>query len=122
MFNLVDDKLTSTTNLKVMGAAEDPNRLVEYRDTSYTPDGGVMNVVHPQATDMVMDRLPPIAELSVGLTYTPMENLLVRATVYNALLQHYYQPDAYYDHEPHLEYLPNPYEGIRAYLSAMYQY
>ena len=23
---------------------------------------------------------------------------------------------------PHLEYLPNPYEGIRAYFSAMYQY
>ena len=29
---------------------------------------------------------------------------------------------AFFDYEPHLEYLPNPYEGFRAYLSALYQY
>ena len=56
------------------------------------------------------------------MTWTPTEKLLVRATVYNALKQHAYQSDVYFDYEPHLEYLPNPYEGIRAYLSAMYHY
>ena len=122
VFNLVDDKLTGTTNLKVTGSAEDPNRLVEYRDTTYDMDGAVMNPVHPTATDMSLDKLPAAAELTVGLTWTPIEKLLVRATVYNALMQHHYTPDAFFDYEPHLEYLPNPYEGIRAYFSAMYQY
>ena len=42
--------------------------------------------------------------------------------VYNALMQHAYQPDVFMDYEPHAEYLPNPYEGIRGYFSAMYQY
>jgi outer membrane receptor protein involved in Fe transport len=122
VFNLVTDKLTGTTNLKVTGAAEDPNRLVEYRGITYDMNGYPMNVVPVNATDLVLDRLPPVAELSLGLTWTPVQNLLVRATVYNALLQHHYQPDAFFDYEPHLEYLPNPYEGVRAYFSAMYQY
>jgi len=123
VFNLVTDKLTGTTNLKIVGASEDPNRLVEYRGSSYDPATGyVMNPVTVAASDLAFDRLPPIAELSVGLTWTPVEKLLVRATVYNALLQHSYQPDVFFDYEPHLEYLPNPYEGIRAYFSAMYQY
>jgi hypothetical protein len=82
----------------------------------------VPNPVTVAATDLVLDRLPPLAELSVGVTWTPIQNLLVRATVYNALLQHAYQPDPFFDYEPHLEYLPNPYEGLRAYFSAMYQY
>jgi outer membrane receptor protein involved in Fe transport len=123
VFNLVTDKLTATTNLKIAGAAEDPNRLVEYRNLAYDPATGYpMSVVTVDATDLVLDRLPPIAELSLGMTWTPVPNMLVRATVYNALLQHHYQPDAFFDYEPHLEYMPNPYEGVRAYLSAMYQY
>ncbi len=123
VFNLVSDKLTGTTNLKVTGAAEDPNRLVEYRDSMYAPGSDLVpNPVTVAATDLVLDRLPPLAELSVGVTWTPIQNLLVRATVYNALLQHAYQPDPFFDYEPHLEYLPNPYEGLRAYFSAMYQY
>jgi hypothetical protein len=28
----------------------------------------------------------------------------------------------FFDYEPHLEYLPNPFPGVRAYLSALYQY
>ena len=110
------------TNLKVVGAAEDPNRLVEYRGSTYGPDGHPMNPVVANPTDLVLDRLPPIAELTLGVTWTPMQKLSVRATVYNALFGHTYQPDAFFDYEPHLEYLPNPYEGFRAYLSALYQY
>lgn len=116
------DKLSATSNLKVVGAAEDPNRLVEYRGSTYDSAGNVMDPVNANPTDLVLDRLPPIAELSLGLTWTPVDKLAVRATIYNALFGHYYQPDAFFDYEPHLEYLPNPYEGFRAYLSALYQY
>jgi outer membrane receptor for ferrienterochelin and colicin len=117
VFNMISNKLTGTTNLKIMGATEDPNRLVEYRDSAT-----IMDAVTVAATDLTLDRIPPIAELSAGLSWTPTPNMMVRATVYNALLQHAYQPDVFGDYEPHLEYLPNPYEGLRAYVSAMYQY
>jgi len=110
--------LSATTRLKITGAAEDPNRLVEYRDTTMDP---LTNRI-VTATDLVLDRLPPMAELSLGLSYTPTRNLTLRATAYNALAGHYYQADPFFDYEPHLEYLPNPYEGFRAYLSALYHY
>jgi outer membrane receptor protein involved in Fe transport len=122
IFQMVPGKLIGTTNFRVTGASEDPNRLVEYRDTTYDMSGNPMNPVNVNPTDLVMDRLPPIADLSVGLTWTPAEKFLLRATVYNALLSHTYQPDVFFDYEPHLEYLPNPFEGFRAYLTALYQY
>jgi len=122
VFNLVTNKLSATTNLKITGSAEDPNRLVEYRDTTYDNAGLVMNPVNVNATDVTLDKIPAVADLSIGLTWTPIHKLLVRATVYNTLLQHAYQPDTFQDYEPHLEYLPIPYEGTRAYFSAMYQY
>jgi outer membrane receptor protein involved in Fe transport len=110
--------LSATTRLKITGAAEDPNRLVEYRDTTMDP----LTNRSVTATDLVLDRLPPMAELSLGLSYTPTRSLTLRATAYNALAGHYYQADPFFDYEPHLEYLPNPYEGFRAYLSALYHY
>ena len=113
--------LTATTRLKVTGAAEDPNRLVEYRDLGFMANGEP-DALSVAATDLVMDRIPPIAELSLGLTYTATKRLTFRATAYNALVAHNYQPDAFFDYEPHLEYLPNPQAGFRAYASAMYQY
>jgi outer membrane receptor protein involved in Fe transport len=116
------DHISATTNLKVVGAAEDPDRLVEYRNASYSDTGAVMNPVTVLATDLVLDRIPPIAELSAGLQYMPTKKLAVRATVYNALFAHNYQPDVFFDYEPHLEYLPNPDQGFRAYVSALYQY
>jgi len=81
-----------------------------------------MNPVTVAATDLVLDRLPPIADLTLGLQYSPTAKISIRATIYNALFSHAYQPDVFFDYEPHLEYLPNPYEVFRAYLSAMYQY
>lgn len=122
VFNLSTNKLTATSRLKVAGAAEDPNRLVEYRDLRYDEHGEPVMTVSTGAVDLVLDRMPPIAELSLGLTYTPTPKLAFRATVYNALMAQSYQPDVFFDYEPHLEYMPNPYEGFRAYLSAMYQY
>jgi len=122
VFNLSGGKLFATTNLKVVGAYEDANRLVEYRGSSYDMNGYPMNTVTVAATDLVLDRIPPNADLSLGLMWMPMAKLMVRATIFNALNTHAYQPDAFFDYEPHLEYLPNPYEGIRGYLSALYQY
>lgn len=122
VFSLVTNKLSATTNLKVTGASEDANRLVEYRGASFDEMGEPVNPVTVEATDMVMDRLPPVAELTLGLLYQPTPRLLVRATVYNAFVGHFYQSDVFADYEPHLEYLPSPADGFRAYISAMYQY
>ena len=122
VFSLVSDKLTATTNLRVVGAAEDANRLVEYRGTTFDDSGHPMTPVVVEATDLVLDRLPPVAELAVGLQYTPTSKLLIRATAYNAFAGHFYEPDSFGDYEPHLEYLPSPLQGFRAYLTALYQY
>jgi outer membrane receptor protein involved in Fe transport len=122
VFNLVSDRLSATTNLKVVGASEDPNRLVEYRDLAFDEGGNPMAQVGVESTDLVLDRLPPIAELSVGVQYTPTAKLLIRATAYNALVGQNYQTDSFADYEPHLEYLPSPSTGFRAYLTALYQY
>ena len=116
MFNL-GAKLTATTNIKITGASEDPNRIVEYRDVASSE-----MPITVQATDLVLDRLPPVAQLGFGLMWLPLDKLTVRATVYDALVAHAYQTDIDYDYEPHLEYLPNPLEGFRAYVSATYQY
>jgi outer membrane receptor protein involved in Fe transport len=134
VWSLVAGKLTGTTTFKVTGAAEDPNRLVEYRGSTYCTAGSAdptcamskpgtpLDSVNVAATDLVLDRLPPVAELSVGLQWTPTRKLAIRASAFNALFAHAYQPDVFFDYEPHLEYLPNPYEGFRAYLSMTYQY
>ncbi len=121
VFSLVPSKLTATSRLKVTGAAEDPNRLVEYRGLAFD-DMGEPGSIAVAATDLVLDRLPPQAELSLGLAYMPSKHLTLRATVYNALVQHAYQPDVFGDYEPHLEYLPNPAPGFRAYASALVTY
>jgi outer membrane receptor protein involved in Fe transport len=116
VFSLIPSKLSATTTLKVVGAYEDPNRLVEYRNATETMP------VTVAPTDLVMDYLPPAAELTLGLQYQPTSKLTFRATVYNALSEHTYQPDAFFDYEPHLEYLPNPYPSFRAYLAGIYAY
>jgi outer membrane receptor protein involved in Fe transport len=125
VWSVVGNKLSATTTFKVAGAAEDPNRLVEYRGSTYAMDpvpGTPVDEATVLATDLVLDRIPPIADLSLGISYTPTPKLAVRLSAYNALVSHSYQPDVFFDYEPHLEYLPNPYEGFRAYASVMYQY
>lgn len=118
----LSEKLGATARLEVTGAAEDVNRLVEYRGLVLDGSGEPTGTVAVAATDLVLDRIPPIAELSLGIAYMPTKQLALRATAYNALVGASFQPDAFFDYEPHLEYLPNPYEGFRAYLSAYYQY
>jgi outer membrane cobalamin receptor len=122
VFNLITNKLQATTNLRIVGSYEDPDRLVEYRGQTYNVAGNAATPLVVQPTDLVLDRIPAMAELSLGLTWLVTPKLAVRGSVYDALYGHYYQPDAFADYEPHLEYLPNPLEGFRAYLSASYQY
>lgn len=137
VFNVVDDKLQASTNLRVMGAYEDANRLVEHRDVHYcTPQEQEMSVCMPgdivhvanepwvttNPTDLVLDRIPPMADLTLGLTWLPTSTLRLDATVWNALNGRYYQPDLFFDYEPRLEMMPNPYEDLRAYLTATYTY
>jgi outer membrane receptor protein involved in Fe transport len=133
IYNVIDDRLTMFTDLRVVGAMEDPNRLVEHRDYGYDPmannPGAVVNTVTDIAgplrvgpTDLTLDRLPPAADLSLGFTLTPVDKLSIRGTVFNAFNARYYQPDAFFDYEPRLEMLPNPWEDWRAYISATYTY
>ncbi len=122
VFALVGDKLSATGNLKIAGAHEDPNRLVEFRNATFDEMGNVEQNVIVAATDLVVDRIPPTAELTLGMQWTPVRQLAIRGTIYNAFQAQNYAPDPVFDYEPHLEYLPNPYEGFRAYLSAVYAY
>jgi outer membrane receptor protein involved in Fe transport len=124
VFNLVDKRLTATSNIRVTGAYEDANRLVEYRDLAFDEMGNLAagSTIVVNASEVVMDRLPPIADLELGVTWMPTSKILIRGTVFNALNGRFYQPDAFFDYEPHLEFLPNPYEDFRAYISAAYQY
>lgn len=134
IFNVVDDKLSAFTNLRVVGAMEDPNRLIEYRGyreagpgdmalpgTILGPDG-TPGRVRSEPSELTLDRLPPSADLSLGFIYTPMKALVLRGTVFNAFNARFYQPDVFFDYEPRLEFLPNPWEDWRAYLSAEYTY
>jgi outer membrane receptor protein involved in Fe transport len=128
VFNLIDETLTATSTLRVLGAMEDPNRIVEHRGFTYDelgravgPDGNVRNLsVTP--TELTLDRLPPSADIMFGVTYTPVPSFSLEASVFNAFNARYYQPDVFQSYEPRFEYLPNPYEDVRGYLTATYRH
>ncbi len=138
VYNVVDDKLRAFSNLRVLGAMEDANRLVEHRDLHYCSEAenaasmcalgdvlrgmAVVGSVRSLPSEVVMDRIPASAELSMGATYTPSEKLEITAEVFNALNGRYYQPDLFYDFEPRLEFLPNPREDLRVFVGANYKY
>ncbi len=132
VFNLIDDKLTATTNLRVIGSHEDPNRLVEFRNSCYNELDQVVNAancssLNPETitttpADLVLDRIPAAADITIGVDYQASSKLRVRATVYNTFNARYYQPDPFSDYDPRLEFQPNPYEDFKAYVQAVYQY
>ncbi len=127
--NLIEDRLSAMFQFKIVGAFEDPNKIVEYR--GYTEDPVTGHVLDPSGnealvvvspSEVVLDRLPPSAELAVGLTYTPTKKLRFRGFVYNAFDTRHYNPDAFAEYEPRLENLPNPYPDLRFVLNASYDY
>jgi len=129
VFNLVDGKLSASTNLRVLGASEDANRLIEHRILHYDEMGVVINELDPTSpyvrslpAELVLDRIPPTAELMLGLTWKPMDRLEISGEVFNAFNGRNYQADLFFDFEPRLEFLPNPAPDLRAFLGAQYNY
>jgi len=128
IFQLSEDIL-ATTNLRVLGAFEDPNRIIEYRIYGYDEFGRVINTTNDQreliishVNDMTLDRIPPDADLTLGLSYTGIKRLQLNAIAYNALNGRNFQPDVFHDYMPRYEILPNPYEDFRFYVNATYNY
>jgi outer membrane receptor protein involved in Fe transport len=117
VYNLVPGELQATTTIQVLGAVEDANRLIEAR-----PLVEYNEQISTEPHEMVMDRVPPSAELQVGLTYTGIDRLRLRAFAYNAFNTHHYNPDGFGVYEPRLEVKPNPYPDFRFVLSASYRY
>jgi hypothetical protein len=112
------ERVALAGNLRVLGAMEDPNRLVEYRDLVYDETGRSVDrmsgserplVVEPH--ELVLDRLPPSADLTLALSWQISDAVRWDARVYNALNGRNYQPDAIYDFEPQFG-VPNPAEDF----------
>ena len=101
VWNLIDGKLTATTNLRVVGAMEDPNRMTEYRDFGYDQNDHIINVnskmpgsIVVTPSELVLDKIPANADLIVGMTYQANPHLRLRATMFNSLAGKSYYPDA----------------------------
>jgi len=128
VFNLISDKLQATTTLKVLGAMEDPNRIIEFRTLDPNPPDGVVideNKIVSQPYELVLDRLPPSAELIVGLTWQDafgIDKLQGTVFAYNAFNNRRYQPDVFHNYEPRLEFPPNPYPDFSFVSSLSYAY
>ncbi len=109
VFSLIPGLLEANATLNVVGSYDDPNRF----RSVVLPDG---STAAPFA-DLTFDRLPPQAILNVGLRATFLQNRLwVSGNVYNALNQHYYHPDVFYDLTPTLETSPTPAPGYSFFL------
>ncbi len=128
VFNIVPQRFQLSTNIKVLGAMEDPNRLVEHRPIQLDPSTGMLpaeNQLFVQPHELTMDRLPPAAVLTVGATWMKafgIEGMTARGYAYNAFNSRHYNPDAFSDYEPRLEYLPNPYPDMRFIFDAHFRY
>jgi outer membrane receptor protein involved in Fe transport len=140
VFNVIDDRLQATTAVRVIGAQEDANRIVEHRGIRYCSEedaaspigcrvgdvinemGQTVDYVTTQPSDLVLDRIPPTGELMLGLTWVVTPSLVIRGEAFNVLNGRFYQPDLFFDYEPRLEFLPNPFEDFRAYVGATYSY
>lgn len=92
----------------LIGTYDDPNR---YRSVSLPlPDGSLATVGN--FSDVTFDRLPPQAELNLGLRARFAKNRLWSSiNFYNVLNQRRYYPDVFYDQAPTLEVVPNPAPG-----------
>jgi outer membrane receptor protein involved in Fe transport len=121
--------LTATTRLRVLGAMEDPNRLVDVRhlayddlDRSVNAMTGAPELFSSDPNEVTFDRLPPSADLTLGLIYRGIDQFELSAFAHNAFNARYYQPDGFYDLAPRLEQLPNPAADFRFTLGAAYRY
>lgn len=92
----------------LIGGYDDPNRL---RTVSVAlPDGTLATVGN--FSDVTFDRLPPQANLNLGLRAHFYRNRLWSSiNFYNVLNQRIYYPDVFNDVTPTLEVIPNPAPG-----------
>ena len=128
-FFKLSDKLAGVTTLRVVGAMEDPNRMVEYRGHAFDEFGRVINVstgarelITVEPHEISLDRIPPSANLMLGLSYQATDKLALSAYSYNSLNSRYFQPDAFLEYEPRYEFTPNPAQDFYFRLNATYTY
>jgi outer membrane receptor protein involved in Fe transport len=120
--------LELATVLRVYGAIEDPNRRVEARGLTQDPLTGAafpsdpMQVVTVGATETVIDRMAPAAEVQVGLRWLPSEKLSLQLTEYNAFANERGSYDNASDLEPRLEITPAAFESYRVFVSGTYMF
>lgn len=128
VYNLIPDRLQATTTLRVYGAMEDFNRIIEYRQLDRDPAPGTLpdeNSIVVQPYELVADRLPPGAELLAGLTWYDafgVDRLRARAFAYNAFNTRHYYPDGFGDFGPRFEFFPNPRPDFRFVAGLNYTY
>jgi len=108
------------TGLRVIGAFEDPNRVVD--QTLYNPT--TKNALVVQPSDVAVDRIPPQGQVQLGirLKNLGLKGLEVKADAYNLLNNGGYQGDYFYDHTPRLEITPTPTAKFRFFAYAEYHY
>jgi hypothetical protein len=126
---LVPDRLELATVLRVYGAFEDPNRRVEARPLAVDPmtgssaPGDRSESVAVQPYETVIDRVPPAAELQVGLRWHARDDAWeLQGTLYNAFNNERYAYDNSDDLEPRLEIVPSTFEGFRFFVSATHRF
>lgn len=92
----------------LIGSYDDPNRL---RSASLPLPDGTLGTIG-NFSDVTFDRLPPQAQLHLGLRAHFFQNRLWSSlNFYNVLNQRIYYPDVFYDVTPTVEVIPNPAPG-----------
>jgi hypothetical protein len=124
---LVADRLSLATVLHIYGSFEDPNRRVYAKDLTRDPLTGAAHNIPTEtvtvgATEVVIDRAPPAAEVQVGLLWTPIESIEVQGTLYNAFNNDRAMYDNFNDLEPRLEIIPQQFEKFRFFVSGKYTF
>jgi outer membrane receptor protein involved in Fe transport len=126
--NPLTSRLELATVLRVYGSLEDPNRRVESRGLTPDPLTGAaftsnpMQTVAVLPTEMVIDRMPPAAELQVGLRWQATDKAQLQATLYNAFSNERSSYDNSSDLEPRLEITPATFEAFRFFVSGTYTF
>ncbi len=107
-------------NVGVLVAAshEDPNRIPDQTAPSILP--GVQDA---QTTNLALDRIGSLAILQLGVRARNLfgGKVEIAANLYNALDQHYYTQDNFYELAPRLEMLPNPGDRIRFFAEMIFR-
>jgi len=121
-FNLVKNLLDVNANLLVTSAYEDPNRVA-------TQPGGIpangnipASTSTARSSDLVWDRLTPIALLQLGVRLRFFQQkLTISGQFYNVLNQRYWYYDPFSDITPSIEMTPTPAPGFSFFASASYR-